>query len=100
MEDRISNTSLTHRFPFPSLTFLCQQHLGTRAWPELLPSPLLGWGVCVCVCLCMRVWGEGAEMTLPGRNVLKTGKHLSCLHLTRSELLSHLLLSLYLISFL
>lgn len=51
MEERLSNTSLTH--PFLSLAFLGQQHLGrdnssARAAAE--PSSGLG-GVCVCACV-------------------------------------------------
>lgn len=43
MEERISDTSLTHCFPFISLPLLSQQHLGRISRPERLPSPLLGW---------------------------------------------------------
>lgn len=54
MEERSFNTSLTYRFPFPSLTFLCQQHLGRHnSVAGAAAKPSFGLGcVCVCACVC------------------------------------------------
>lgn len=73
MEERISNT------------FLRQQHSGRTARPEL-PSPSQA-----TVCGYASAARGGKGCACQG----KTCTHLGCLHLTRSELLSHLLLSLY-----
>lgn len=63
MEERISDTSLTHRFPFTSLPCLSRRE-GITSRGGAKPFAGLGVGVRV------RAWGEGAETSLPGRNLL------------------------------
>lgn len=62
MEERISDTSLTHCFPLTSLPFLSQKHLGRQHnTSRAAAKPFAGLGgACVCA------GGEGAETSLPG----------------------------------
>lgn len=65
MEERISDTSLTHRFPFTSLPFLRQQHSGRQGiMARAAAKPFAGGGGGGVA------WGEGAEPSLPGRHLL------------------------------